>query len=101
MAKWPYTTQRWQRIRRQKLQQNPLCEVCLKHQRIEPAIAVDHIIAISEGGDAYPALDRLMSLCTSCHNRKTRGEQLGRDIPIIGCDERGYPLDPRHPWYRK
>jgi hypothetical protein len=26
MATWPYNTQRWQRLRRLKLQMNPLCE---------------------------------------------------------------------------
>lgn len=101
MAVWPYTTQRWQRLRKFKLQTNPLCEVCLKQQRIAPAIVVDHIVAIRAGGDAYPALDQLMSCCASCHNRKTRiVEQLGKDLTIKGCDEFGYPLDPTHPWYR-
>jgi 5-methylcytosine-specific restriction enzyme A len=101
VAKWPYTTQRWQRLRRHKLQTHPLCEICLKHQKIEPAVAVDHIIPINAaGGSPYPALDWLMSLCASCHNRKTRGEQLGRELPIRGCDINGMPLDPRHPWYR-
>jgi hypothetical protein len=33
------------------------------------------------------------------HNRKTRiVEQLGEEVMIKGCDERGYPLDPNHPW---
>jgi 5-methylcytosine-specific restriction enzyme A len=102
MAKWPYTTQRWQRLRKQKLQANPLCEVCLKIGRLEVAVAVDHIIAIRAGGEAYPPLDGLMSCCASCHNRKTRGEQLGKELPVVwGCDERGYPLDPNHPWNKE
>jgi 5-methylcytosine-specific restriction enzyme A len=104
MAVWPYTTQRWQRLRRMKLQVNPLCETCPKQNRVEPATTVDHLIAVkAPGGEAYPPLSRLRSQCTSCHNRKTRiVEQLGRDLddlPIKGCDEFGYPLDPRHPWY--
>ena len=102
MAKWPYTTQRWQRLRRMKLKHNPLCECCIKVGRIEPANVVDHIIAVSKGGDAYPRLDGLMSCCTRCHNTKTRVvEQLGREMTIKGCDERGYPLDPNHPWNRE
>jgi 5-methylcytosine-specific restriction endonuclease McrA len=95
MSCWPYSTQRWQRIRRQRLQQNPLCEACLKQQRIEPAVAVDHVVPIKAGGAAYPALDALMSLCASCHNRKTRGEQLGRELPIRGCNVDGSPLAPQ------
>jgi 5-methylcytosine-specific restriction enzyme A len=102
MATWPYNTQRWLRLRRMKLAVNPLCEPCLNQQRIVPAVAVDHIIAVkAPGGEAYPALDRLMSCCASCHNRKTRVvEQLGAELTIKGCDEFGYPLDPRHPWYQ-
>src|SRR5262245_20827350 len=101
MAEWPYTTQRWQRLRRMKLRQNPLCEQCLRQGRLEVAVVVDHIVAVSAGGDTYPPLDGLMSCCTSCHNRKTRiVEQQGKELTVKGCDERGYPLDPRHPWYR-
>ena len=60
MAVWPYNTQRWQRLRRMKLQVNPLCETCLKQKRIEPATAVDHIVAVkAPGGEAYPPLSRL------------------------------------------
>lgn len=101
MAVWPYNTQRWQRLRRAKLRETPLCELCLKQKRIEPAVAVDHIIPVkASGGQAYPALDWLVSCCTSCHNRKTRiVEQLGMELTIKGCDIHGYPLDPRHPWY--
>ena len=39
---WPYTTQRWQRLRRAKLRERPLCEACLQTGRIVPAAAVDH-----------------------------------------------------------
>jgi 5-methylcytosine-specific restriction enzyme A len=106
VAAWPYNTQRWQRLRRMKLQVNPLCETCLRQQppRIEPATTVDHLVAVkAPGGEAYPPLSRLRSQCTSCHNRKTRiVEQLGEgldDLTIKGCDVYGYPLDPAHSWY--
>jgi 5-methylcytosine-specific restriction enzyme A len=104
MSSWPYNTQRWQRLRKLKMQENPLCETCLQqYQRIVPATVVDHILAIKAGGEPYPPLDRLRSQCASCHNTKTRHvEQLHRDaVPIKGCDERGYPLDPNHPWNRE
>jgi 5-methylcytosine-specific restriction protein A len=102
MAIWPYTTQRWQRLRRLKLAVNPLCEVCLKPRRIVPAVAVDHVIAIRSHGDPYPALEGLTSCCAPCHNRKTRvTEQLGKELTVKGCDEFGYPLDPNHPWNRE
>jgi 5-methylcytosine-specific restriction enzyme A len=101
LAVWPYTTQRWQRLRRQKLQEHPLCELCLKINRIEPATVVDHLVAIKAGGDPYPPLYALLSLCAPCHNTKTRVvEQLGREFQVRGCDENGMPLDPKHPWFK-
>ena len=97
MAKWPYTTQRWQRLRKQKLQVNPLCELCLKQGRLEVATVVDHIAGINKGGQAFPPLDALMSCCESCHNRKTRiVEQLDQELTpkiVRGCDVDGRPLD--------
>jgi 5-methylcytosine-specific restriction endonuclease McrA len=80
MATWPYTTQRWQRLRRHKLRDKPLCELCLKIGRIEPAVAVDHLLAIKTGGEPYPPLYALMSLCVRCHNTKTPcGPERGAD----------------------
>ena len=96
--------ERWQRYRRQKLQERPLCEYCLNEGRLTVAVAVDHIVPISKGGDPYPPLDHVLSCCVSCHNRKTRiVEQQGKELTpkgIRGCDAHGNPLDPRHPWYR-
>jgi len=101
VSKHPYNTQRWKRLRRQKLQAHPLCEACLQLGRIEPARAVDHRTRISAGGAPFPALEELASLCTRCHNTKTRAEQTGViDWMTRGCDIHGMPLDPKHPWYR-
>jgi 5-methylcytosine-specific restriction protein A len=95
MAKWPYTTQRWQRLRTQKLRANPLCEMCLEAGKVEPASVVDHITSVKSGGAAYPGLDGLMSCCVECHNRKTRiVEQLGHALEpkvVHGCDVDGKP----------
>lgn len=92
MAQWPYNTTQWQRLRRAKLQQQTLCELCLKQHRIVPAVAVDHIVSVKNGGDAFPGLDRLMSLCVACHNRKTWIVENGkarssrsRDAMRMGC----------------
>ena len=80
MAKWPYTTQRWQRFRRHKLRERPLCEYCLNDGKIEPAIAVDHIIPIKRGGDAYPPLDHLMSLLRIASQPKNARRTAGQTI---------------------
>jgi 5-methylcytosine-specific restriction protein A len=72
---WPYTTQTWRRLRRQKLAETPMCEHC--RPRIVPATQVDHIVPISEGGPPFPNLDGLRSLCASCHSRVTARWQRG------------------------
>lgn len=109
MSDWPYTTRRWERLRRLKLQMNPLCEACLQDGEIVPAEVVDHRIPISERGrkerwmtEAFPSLNQLASLCASHHNQKTRAEQLGqKDWMRAGCDVYGRPRDPLHPWNRE
>ena len=103
MSVWPYNTANWQRLRKLKLQTNPLCESCsrLDRNRLVPATCVDHIIAINDGGHPFPALDGLAALCTSCHNRKTRiVEQQGKQLLDKGCDASGMPLDSNHPFYK-
>jgi 5-methylcytosine-specific restriction endonuclease McrA len=102
VSKWPYCTARWQKIRAAKLRENPLCELCLGLARVEPATVVDHLVAISKGGDPFPPLYALMALCVRCHNTKTRVvEQLGREFLVRGCDVHGMPVDPNHPWNKE
>jgi 5-methylcytosine-specific restriction endonuclease McrA len=101
MAKWPYTTQRWQRLRRAKLREYPLCEACLQLGLVVPASVVDHRKRIVTGGPPFPPLEGLASLCAQCHNQKSRAEQRGEENYLAkGCDARGYPLDRNHPWYK-
>ena len=99
MAEWPYSTARWQRLRQLKLSHDPLCEAC---PGITTASHVDHVRAISDGGDPFPGMDGLRSLCPSCHSAKTaRGAEAGAvrsSKPRRGCDAEGNPLDTSHPW---
>lgn len=102
MAAWPYSTARWQRLRLAQLHAHPLCEGCKPH-RIKAASHVDHRLAISEGGEAFPSIGTgLASYCVGCHSAKTaRGAEAGAvksDRPRKGCDANGLPLDPSHPW---
>lgn len=73
-----YHGTRWQKLRRTFLARHPLCEVCLRANRIESAKIVDHIKEIADGGARYDA-DNLQALCQSCHNKKTATEKKVRN----------------------
>ncbi len=101
MADWPYSTQRWQRVRKTKLMKAPLCEYC-PPGKVTPATEVDHREPIKSGGAPFD-LGNLVSTCKPCHSRKTargieagavRGHRHGVD------PQTGIPLDPGH-WWRK
>ncbi|OHV63842.1 hypothetical protein LCM4577_11070 [Mesorhizobium sp. LCM 4577] len=98
MAAWPYNTGAWQRLRRAKLSSQPTCEACEKRGRTMLAVAVDHIVAINKGGEPFPPLTGLMSLCEPCHNSKTNAvdhpNASGFRRALKGFDAEGNPLDP-------
>lgn len=97
---WPYSTAQWQRLRRLKLAETPLCEACDRRGVVALARHVDHITAIAAGGDPFPPLDGLAALCPSCHSRKTaamdRAGGKGAGWGGVGVD--GLPIDPDHPF---
>ena len=75
-----YNTVIWKNLRLNYLMENPLCELCLKENRIKSACEVHHIKEISNGKTleekqniCYNA-NNLMSLCLfhhhSIHNNK-------------------------------
>ncbi|TDR35475.1 HNH endonuclease [Aquamicrobium defluvii] len=98
MSKWPYNTSTWRRLRKAKLVDQPLCEACLRREIVEPADTVDHIVAIEKGGDPFPPLDQLMSMCAACHNIKTNAvdhpNASGFRRALKGFDVNGNPIDP-------
>lgn len=101
MASWPYNTAQWQRLREAKLDETPLCEACDQRGRVTIANTVDHRVAIKAGGDPFPPLDGLRSMCAPCHSIKTNAadrpdRRAGRGL-LRGCDADGRPLDPNHP----
>lgn len=102
MAAWPYNTKAWRDLRRAKLSAQAVCEVCEKRGRSVLADTVDHIVAINAGGDPFPPLSGLMSLCAECHNSKTarmdRGNSKGTGR-WKGCDVDGNPIDPDDDWF--
>ncbi|WP_288297318.1 HNH endonuclease signature motif containing protein [uncultured Pyramidobacter sp.] len=72
-----YQSTEWRKLRAAYRRAHPLCEECLREGRTEPAVIVDHVKEIADGGDPYD-WDNLRSLCLACHNRKTAAERRRR-----------------------
>lgn len=58
---------RWRVLRDLYLSKHPLCEACLKSDKLVPAVLVHQIVPIENGGTHEES--NLMSLCHSCHNK--------------------------------
>ena len=73
-----YAGTRWRNLRREILRDAYKCIECDRSGILEPATEVDHIQPLSRGGAPYDPAN-LQALCTPCHSRKTRAENVNRD----------------------
>ncbi len=73
-----YNTPEWKRIRKARLQMNPLCQRHEAMGLVVPAEHVDHIVEIEDGGDPYD-FNNTQSLCEQCHKEKTGAEKKKRN----------------------
>lgn len=71
----------WAKARKVYLLQHPLCEECLKENRITPAREVHHIVALRDGGDRLNQ-ENFMAVCRDCHRRLTMEEIKRRNESI-------------------
>jgi 5-methylcytosine-specific restriction protein A len=85
-----------QALRSRLLRANPLCVLCQRDGRVSVATVLDHVVALTNGGDYSDA--NMQGLCKPCHELKTR-QDLGQRVRY-GCDASGAPLDPSHHWNR-
>ena len=103
MASWPYNTGAWRALRKAKLAADPLCRACSLRGITVPAVAVDHVTPINQGGEPFPALDGLMALCVRCHNEKTAAQDRTHAKPFArrfkGFNADGNPIDPGDAWF--
>lgn len=69
---------KWRKIRNQFIKEHPLCQQCLKENRLKTAEEVHHILPLKRGGTHDE--NNLMSLCKSCHSRTSvlNGDRFGK-----------------------
>lgn len=63
----------WRRLRQQQLNDYPLCADCEAAGRLQAAEEVHHRYPIAARPELRLDRGNLMSLCKSCHSRRTRG----------------------------
>jgi len=88
----PVVRQRGRKLQERRarfLRANPLCQSCLKANRLRPACEVDHVIALVNGG-ADDFTTNGQALCKPCHREKTARDLGYRARPQVGLD--GYPV---------
>ena len=60
---------RWNRVRKVYLSGHPLCEECLKENKITRGTIVHHIVPVSENENLKYDLENLETVCASCHQK--------------------------------
>lgn len=71
-----YNTSRWQKLRKAYLSENPLCEECIKNNKVTEGKHVHHITPISNGLTENEMIglgfdwNNLQTLCEECHSKK-------------------------------
>lgn len=69
-----YNSQRWRKLSKWNLRNNPLCCECEEKGLFKPAKVTDHKHPVSKGGDFWDT-NNFQSLCISCHNSKSAKEK--------------------------
>ena len=72
-----YNTAQWKRMRKNQLNQQPLCECCRFYGYLKPAIDVDHIYPHRGDRALFFDSSNLSSMCKKCHAYKTAEETKG------------------------
>jgi 5-methylcytosine-specific restriction protein A len=95
-----YNSARWKGangVRARQLRKQPLCEMCLKAERLTPATVCDHVDPNTKLTAFFDG--PFQSLCKPHHDSgKQREERSGFSGE---ADDDGWPTDPRHPANRR
>lgn len=66
-----YNSSRWKVLRKQFLQEHPLCEECKRKGVIKPATIVDHVVAHKGNEVLFWDQSNWQGLCKHHHDQKT------------------------------
>lgn len=91
-----YNSGPWRRLRKQQIKIAPFCEVHLTKQELIDCTfgtPIDHLVPITEGG-ARLAMENLLTLCETCHSRKSALEsKRGCLINTVTADGEKIPAE--------
>ena len=65
-----YHSKQWYELRNWFIKQYPICKWCEEEGIVKEGNVVDHIQEIIDGGEQLDQ-NNLMTMCHSCHNKKT------------------------------
>ena len=77
-----------QKLRRQRLADEPLCRLCKAEGKVTASTVPDHIVPLAKGGEDVDS--NIRCLCED-HHRQVTAEQFGHRQPIA-TDEDGWPI---------
>lgn len=80
---------KWSRIRARILDRDPVCVLCLGHDKTSLSVVVENIKPLNHGGSDDDS--NLRGLCLDCHLEVTRVQFGYRERRAFGPD--GLPLD--------
>ena len=90
-----YNNRRWKNRRAKQLREEPLCRRCKERGEVTEATVADHIDP-HEGDENKFWHGALQSLCK--HDHDSYKQRLEKSGTVVGCDQHGLPVDPRHHW---
>ena len=77
-----YHSKEWKILRNFMLSRQPLCDHCLKKDRITVATEVDHIRDIKDAPELRLSMNNLRTLCQSCHNTKSARDHSESELDL-------------------
>ena len=91
-----YGTAEWQKLRRRRLDEEPLCRMCAAKGLVNAASVCDHIKPHRGEPALFFDYSNTQSLCPPCHDGTKKHIEAYGFSNEIGAD--GFPIDEAHPF---